>query len=213
MIYLSGAVREEVEALLIAGGVGLMMTPVSGYRIQRALAYPCWAADNGCFANPEAFRLERYLAWLQRLAPARDRCLFATAPDVWGDWPATWERSRPVLSQLRELGYPAALVAQDGIERAAVEWDAFDALFVGGTDDWRFSEPMVELVQEARARGKWTHLGRVNSRRRLRLAAVCGYQSADGTQIAFAPARRAEQVVRWIAELRVQPRLELACTP
>jgi hypothetical protein len=38
---------------------------------------------------------------------------------------------------------------------------------------------------EARRRGVWTHMGRVNSERRLRYAALIGCQSADGTYLAF----------------------------
>ena len=41
-----------------------------------------------------------------------------------GDAAATLTRSAPMLPRIRALGYPAALVAQDGLEHLAVPWDA-----------------------------------------------------------------------------------------
>jgi hypothetical protein len=166
-----------------------------------------WAADNGCFTAGGRFNLGAYLCWLV-LLPEHERCLFATAPDVVGDAAATWRRSEPVLPVLRRLGFRAALVAQDGWD-GRVDWDSFDCLFMGGTTEFKLSERAWELCREATARGKWTHMGRVNSLRRLRAAAVGGYNSADGTFLRFGPDKNLPKLLGWLAELRRQPALTM----
>ncbi len=140
-----------------------------------------WAADNGCFAAGEGFRLQFLENMLESYDDQIATCLFAVAPDVMTDPVATLKRSLPVLPRLRAFGYKAALVAQDGQENLPLPWDEFDCLFVGGTTKWKLSQGAYDLVTEAKVQGKWTHMGRVNSERRLRLADEWGCDSVDGT--------------------------------
>lgn len=210
MIYLSGHFTSHTArqcALAASGALGALCSPQHGNRVAVLREYPAWGADNACFTQPDQFSLPRYLAWLTEHESVRDRCLFATAPDVVGDAAATLARSLPVLPQLRALGYPAALVAQDGMEHLALPWADFDVLFVGGTTDWKLSAGASALAAEARRRGKWCHLGRVNSRRRLHFARAAGYQSADGTYLAFAPDQNSRRLLGWLRELERQPLL------
>lgn len=208
MIYLSGAENVRLRGMAACGyPVGLMAQPGNSIHLS-ARHYPAWAADNACFALGDRFDLGAYLCWLATLPT--DRCLFAVAPDVVGDARATWERSRRVLTAIRRLGFPAALVAQDGLDTATLDWDAFDVLFVGGTTTYKLSEEAYNAVREAKRRGKWCHMGRVNSLRRLRLAAMAGYDSADGTFLKFGPEKNAPRVRAWLDELRRQPSLPLA---
>lgn len=131
MIYLSGAIRPEAAG---TAGLGWLLTPNMGNRVPET---GWWGADNGCFTQPKTYSDERFLGWLQDRAPQRDRCLFATAPDVVGDAAATLERSLPMLAKIRELGFPAALVAQDGLESLEIPWSSFDVLFIGGSTEWK----------------------------------------------------------------------------
>lgn len=172
-----------------------MLTPRVGRRVEAAQAWPVWAADNGCFASAHSFELDRYLAWLDRMR-AVPGCLFATAPDVVCDAAATWERSRDVLPRLRALGYRAALVVQNGIRD--VDWLAIDAVFVGGDDAFKFSQEATDITRDARRRGLWAHMGRVNSWTRWERCAEVGYDSADGTCIAFGPDANLPRVRSWI---------------
>ena len=149
-----------------------------------------WAADNGRYASPKDYTDAAFLAWLGRMPVAS--CLFATAPDVVGDALATLELSAPMFAPIRQLGYRVALVAQDGLEALPVPWDYFDALFIGGTTAWKLSEAVYQLCQEAKRRGKWVHMGRVNSLRRMRLAESFGCDSADGTMLRFDPNRNVQ---------------------
>jgi hypothetical protein len=177
VLYLSGVVRPDMPAMLQPG---MGNHPPGGQP---------WAADNGRFSKPQMYSDAKYLAWLTKRLPYVESCLFATAPDVVGDAQATLDMSRPMLPRIRALGYKAALVAQDGLEALDVPWDEFDCLFVGGTTAWKLSEHAYSLVAEANRRGKWTHMGRVNSWVRFRAAAAAGYDSADGTVLRFDPQR------------------------
>ena len=199
MIYLSGSVRPE----LVGPDLGLMLTPMMGNAPD--FSRVMWAADTGCFGQPDKHDDEAYLVWLAKRDAHADRCLFATAPDVVGDAAATLARSLPMLPEIRALGYRAALVAQDGLEAMDVPWDAFDCLFIGGTTPWKLSEAAYALAREADERGKWTHMGRVNSWRRLKAAAVSGYDSADGTYIKFGPDLLLPRVQEWVKTLRREP--------
>lgn len=190
MIYLSGKVVADLP---------VMVTPRHGHRLS---ASRTWAADNGRYGKSYDYSDEKYLAWLGKMPV--ESCLFATAPDVWGDAAATLELSIPMLAPIRGLGYRVALVAQDGLELLPIPWDDFDILFIGGSDPWRHSDGLRHLAAEAKRRGKWVHMGRVNSLRRMRYAESIGCDSADGTILKHDPSR---PVHEWGPTVRANPSL------
>lgn len=206
-MYLTGSTNEVIESRLIELGVGLMLNPGSGYRPGRIARYAAFALDNGCFSQGDSFNADKWLKWLERFVPHRETCLFAVAPDVVGDAAATLERSAPYLTRVREIGLPVAFVAQDGQEHHPVPWDEFDCLFVGGSTEWKLSESAYAIASEARQRGKWLHMGRVNGWRRFKAAALSGFDSADGTYIAFAPNELIDRIAYWMDQQRRQPAL------
>lgn len=183
-----------------AGVIDCIVTPAQGNRIPEG-AWIC--ADNGCFGKGYPGD-EKWWAWVQALP--RERVRFVVAPDVVGDAAATLERSAPWLAKIRSLGLPAAFVAQDGLESLPVPWDEFDTLFIGGSTEWKLSEHAINLTREAKARGKWVHMGRVNSLSRMKRAWFSGCDSADGTFIAFGPDVNLPKVLGWIRSL-AQPTL------
>ena len=205
MIYLSGAIN---KALVRRPDTGYMLTPMIGNKVD--FNGTLWAADTGCFNQPEKYNDEDYLAWLTVRAAFRDRCLFATAPDVVGDAKATLELSLPMLERIRNEGYRAALVAQNGLEDLDIPWDVFDCLFMGGTTEWKLSEVAYGLAYEAEMQGKWVHQGRANSWKRLKAAAVSGYDSADGTYLVFGPDVNLPKLEGWLETLNRQPSMVLA---
>ena len=129
---------------------------------------------------------------------------YATAPDVVGDAVATLEISREPLQEIRGLGYKSASVAQDGLEKLSIPWDTFDCLFIGGTTDWKLSEPAYALTTEAKRRGKWAHMGRVNSFRRIVAASISGYDSVDGTFLAYGLDLNIIRLKSWLDKLNKQ---------
>lgn len=200
MLYLSGVVRPDMPAMLQPGMGNL---PPVGQP---------WAADNGRFSAPEKYTDEAYLAWLAK-RPHREACLFATAPDVVGNAGATLALSAPMYHCIRHLGYRVALVAQDGLEHLTefIPWDDFDALFIGGTTHWKLGESAHQLAAEAKRRGKWVHMGRVNSLRRMRIAEAMGCDSVDGTYLRFRYTKGTgeAEIASWNAAIYRQPSLFL----
>jgi hypothetical protein len=209
-IYLSGCIT---QALLQnpRPDLGIMLNPGMG----TSAAFPMlpfldFGADNGCFAQGDRFDAGNWLEWLAGLRRYRKRCLFAVAPDVLGDAIGTLACSRPYLATIRQLGYPAAFVTQDGCTSSLVPWDDLDALFVGGTDAWKLSESSYALVREAKLRGKKAHMGRVNSLQRLRACAVSLFDSADGTYLKFGPDVNLPKLYDWLDRVNGQGVLEEA---
>lgn len=241
MIYLTG-VSTELSRNAQRSDLGLLATPASSVYRQRE-HYDHWAADNGLFVAPlptgegwedevlgspaytptarevryesEPKLVTRWLAWLSQMDPAR--CLFATLPDVVGDYAATWERSAMYVERVRGLGFRPAFVLQDGVENDRYVWgsilnaceDGTGAVFLGGSTEWKLSEAAAGLVAEAKARGIWVHMGRVNSYKRLSYAASIGCDSADGTYLGYGPVKNWPSLVSWLDRLN-QPQLALA---
>jgi hypothetical protein len=198
----------KVRDAMRAGLIDAIHTPAQGNRRHQDVT---WVADNGCYGAGYPGHAKWY-GWLSGLVEHAARCRFAVAPDVVADAAATLERSMPWLPRIRELGYPAAFVAQDGLEHLDVPWDAFDVLFVGGSTDWKLGPPARHLVAEAKARGQWVHMGRVNSHRRLRYAAHIGCDSVDGTYVAFGPDRNLRRLLLWLREVDEQAAMDFGAS-
>lgn len=196
MIYLSGTYSRTFAPLLTEPGFGLLVQPLTGLR--EKIGSSVWAADNGCFSRPDEFDAASFLDWLRSHDLAR--CLFATAPDVLADASETTRRSEFVLPLLRESGIRAAYVAQDGLTTTTTPWSAFDALFIGGTTEWKYSSDAYKLARSARVMGKWIHVGRVNSEKALQRARWLGADSVDGNFLKFAPDSNVRRLVRWFRQ-------------
>lgn len=202
--YLSGALTPLVKANVHRDDLGVLIQPGS-FGPGQLPPGAIYAADNGCFSQGAAFDVEAWKRWVATLPV--EGCLFVVAPDVFdpvagrGDPVATWERSAGLFPFIRSLGHRAALVAQDGLERLPVDWDAFDALFVGGSTSWKLGAGVRELGDQARAHGLWTHIGRVNSRKRLFYAHSAGFDSVDGTLLTFGPEVNGAKLLGWLDDL------------
>lgn len=223
MLYFANPTGEAALDLMRDGVIGFIDTPAQGNHRPPNIF---WCADNGCFSSK--FREDHWWSFLEANTHDLSLCAFATAPDVVGNAAATLDRSAPWLPRIRALGYPAALVAQNGVEKLSIPWNDFDCLFIGGSPDcpnhgaseftktgrgeherryckqcgelmpeWKLSAEASALAREANARGKWTHLGRVNSRRRWKIAEALGYDSADGTFLTRGPKKNIVRLLTW----------------
>jgi len=83
------------------------------------------------------------------------------------------------------------------MEYEPVDWDSFDALFIGGSTEWKLGPEARAFSSEAKARGKWLHMGRVNTWRRYEIAESFGCDSVDGTTILFGPSKNLPIVLGW----------------
>jgi hypothetical protein len=203
VIYLSGHHGPLLSEAARAYPVGLILQPKVRYQWHIPEYSAGWAADNGCFADGPNFDAGNWLKWLiVTVSRYTANCHFATAPDVVGDGAATLKRSRPHFETIRKLGYPAALCGQEGTEKLRLPWDDFDCLFLdGATTEWKIGPAAADLVGEAKARGKWAHMGRVNSAKRLRIARDMGCDSADGNFVGRAPTENVPRLIAWFHKL------------
>lgn len=199
------------------------------------------AADNAIYSGRYPGN-RPYLRWLSTL-PDPGRIRFAVAPDVVADHNATLERSWPMLRRIREVGLPVALCAQNGATPDDLPWDYIDAVFLAGIvecvpcgyvpdvadmpldacmaghpmTEWKTGAVAAAIATEAKARGKWVHMGRVNTRSRVLAAKAMGCDSADGTFLAYGPDVNLPRLLSWLCEPVPRPALsglfDLAASP
>lgn len=177
--------------------VGRLVSPRSGNKIRPG---EVWAGDNDAF---KAWDEERFIRMLNRFDGVSN-CRFVTAPDVVGDARATLSRFEDWWYEIAGRGFPIGLVGQDGAEDYALPWDIFDAWFIGGSTKWKLSAASADLAREAKRRGKWVHMGRVNTRRRLRIAYDFACDSVDGTGWSMFPDKYQLRDLPYLAELHAQ---------
>ena len=191
-MYLANPCGPDVIAAMRSGLLGYIDTPAQGNKRPEGVM---WCADNGAFSD--RFDEGKWWRFLEANAHAAADCLFAVAPDVVGDAVATLDRSRPWLAKIRALGYPVAFVLQDSALDDLIPWGEFDCLFIGGSTEYKLGPEARAYVAEAKRRGLWVHMGRVNSERRWRYADAIGCDSADGTFLTFGPDANLPKLLAW----------------
>jgi len=157
--------------------VGQLLTPLTRYRLRDPLRP--WAIDNGGFSG---FDARAFLALLERESARKADCLFVASPDV----VASARRTLEIFERwkTRLAGWRVALVCQDGQESLPIPWDEIDAVFIGGSTNWKCSPAAAQIVRAAKILDKWVHIGRVNEPGRWKHFEDLGADSADGTGIA-----------------------------
>lgn len=205
-----------------AGYLGQIITPAAGNRLDEQ--YVEWIADNGIYSNAYPGDAA-YISWLDSHSDMRFRCRFAVAPDVVADHKGTLERSWPMLRPIRRAVGRVALCAQNGATPDDLPWDYIDAVFLAGIVEcvpcgyvpavtelpittcplcrrglveWKVSDMAAQITAEARRRGKWVHMGRVNTDTRIRRAREMGCDSGDGTFLAFGPDVNLPILLNWL---------------
>lgn len=173
--------------------VGVLLRPGAGVVRDMVESMPV-ASDNGCFGGLDPTGWLRLLAELVRIPSLS----WVTAPDVVADWRATLKGFDLWWPVLRSLNLPVAFVGQDGQDWVSVPWDRIECYFVGGSDAWKLSDESSRLVNEAKARGKLVHMGRVNTLERFMIAAKWGCHTADGSSFSKWSDILIPKAVRWI---------------
>lgn len=167
----------DVCAAEIGCEAGQLLTPLTRYRL-RDPARP-WAIDNGGYSKFEA---DAFDALLRREEHHKDKCLFVTSPDVVGSARRTLEIFEIWKAKL--AGWKIALACQDGQEHLPMPWGEIDAVFIGGSTNFKCGEGAAQIVKAAKILGKWVHIGRVNHGERWDHFEKLGADSADGTGLA-----------------------------
>lgn len=177
---------------------GFILSPTnndSGSALSRIKLGYHWICDNGAFTGK--FIESRWLKFLEKMKPYQSSCVAVVAPDIVADAITTLAQYDSYYRMIRKLGYRVAFVAQDGQEKLELPHD-FDVLFVGGSTAWKLSEQADGIIRQAQQRGKWIHVGRVNSLKRINHFKRLHADSCDGTHVVFKPDARLAQLKRWI---------------
>ena len=170
-----------------------------------------WAGDNNCFRH--GFKPDLFFPWLDSVKPYLKTCLFIACPDAVSDAIATLDLYRQWAFQIKKRGFPLAFVAQDGQEDLDFPL-VFDALFIGGSTEWKESEAAIECINRAQRLGKHIHIGRVNWYRRYQLfRQVRGSDdfTCDGTRQRYEGIEKTVEAWASYMERPYQRRLEI-CT-
>ena len=183
-----------------------LRTPLTAYRTDSLGIIP-HAIDNGAFSSPVKegvlWRLVQEARNLYDDDPmwpdeqCRSECRFVVMPDVPFDHFSTLALYEPWLENLEMWAgtppLPRAFVAQDGATAwdDEIPWDAMECLFIGGSDDFKESNHAFDLAKLAHEKGKWVHVGRVNTPRRILLWDMVA-DSIDGSGLSrFEPMLKA----------------------
>lgn len=113
-----------------------------------------------------------------------DSADWVVLPDIVCGGKASLDKSMAWVHELRG-GCPMLIAVQDGMTDADIEpllREGIAGVFVGGSTEWKeLSLPMWGALK--RRTGCYLHVGRVNSRRRIRLCGMAGADSFDGTSL------------------------------
>ncbi|GIV82557.1 MAG: hypothetical protein KatS3mg051_1911 [Anaerolineae bacterium] len=169
---------QEAEADLGAP-VEQLLTPLTRYA--RVRPEGRFAIDNGAFSR---FDEQFFRSLLRRERDHKRLCRFVALPDVVGDARRTLEAFDHWRHDRDLRGWPLALVAQDGLENLGIPWQAFGAIFIGGTTTWKMSDHARNVIRAAQIMGKWVHVGRVNTPGRWEYFEALGVDSIDGSGLA-----------------------------
>lgn len=201
IIYYANPSTETIRDHMAAGRLGCITTPKQGN-----VTFPGeWdvIADNGCFSD----RWD-HTEWFRWLLDLPRTVRFAVAPDVFlpdgsDAHTPTLERWQTYGPLIERHGFTPAFVCQVGAKPHTVP-DA-PVMFLGGTTEWKLGATARAITAEAKRRGVWVHMGRVNSARRLRYAASIGCDSADGTYLAHGPDVNLPAVLEWLRSVAANP--------
>lgn len=173
------AMLDTSQSLTVCQGelgcpVEQLFTPLTRYLPQDPEGH--YGIDNGMFSRCNIAAFERLLAkhW-----DRRHLCRFVACPDV----VASARRTLEAFGYWEEklAGWPKALVAQDGLENFDIPWGRIEAVFIGGSTEWKMSKHAADVIHTAKICGKWVHAGRVNTPGRFEYFEGLGVDSIDGT--------------------------------
>lgn len=199
MIYLSGQTRQFFEHGPKYFGCMFNSVQRTGRQIEALRAAVKWMLDNGAFTGKWSFR--QWLFEMNAFLPYTKNCLGVIVPDVKENWRRTLEQFYSLHCMVERRGYKVAFATQDGQPVDEVPWDKLDTLFIGGSNAHKRGIEAERLALEAKRRGKWVHVGRVNSG-----SSIVKYwpwaDSFDGTTFTKHPTQQVKSIVKGLTLLQ-----------
>lgn len=137
-----------------------LRTPLTRYASRPGLHY---GVDNGAFSG---FQEAKFLRLVDECVED-PFCLWINLPDV----PYS---ARATTALFHEYCYYPGFnfrnrcyTVQDGITPDLIPWQYIRAVFIGGSTEFKMGKTARAVAKAARKRGKWVHVGRVNTPRRI----------------------------------------------
>lgn len=205
LAYASPASGTRNKSGLLSGGWRLLVSPRTNYAMRDwpDWGFPSYALDNGAWTaftrhqageysldeheSGQSFDSAAFLELLRNYAAAAD---WVVLPDIVGLGVDSLNFSAEWLDQV-QADYADCLwlvPVQDGVTPDILEADErFDigprlGIFLGGHDDYK-NNFMTRWGQYARRKGAYYHIGRVNTKNRLKRAAAAQASSFDGSGV------------------------------
>lgn len=177
--YASRTGTQRNLALLRAAGWGLI---VSATGVHRTEGFELYAIDNGAWTAYAQKRPWDEAAFERLVGQLGAGAAFIAAPDIVTGGLESLRLSEAWLPRLDGIGRRRLIPVQDGMAGPDVAplLGPDVGVFVGGSTDFKL-RTMAEWAELSRARGAYCHVGRVNTARRIRLCALAGADSFDGT--------------------------------
>ena len=169
--------RRNLEALRLAEW-RLILSPIG---VLRTEGFP-YALDNGAwhaYQTGHSFDEHAFTVALKRFGADAD---WTVIPDIVAGGHASMELSLQWMRRVLDVSPHALLAVQDGLVPDDV-WPFLServGIFVGGSTAWK-EATMTQWGVVGRQAGCWTHVGRVNTARRIRLCGYAGVTSFDGS--------------------------------
>lgn len=177
MLYASRTGTQRNLAEIRRHGWRLLLSPAG---VLRTEGFP-YALDNGAWSSREAadFDAGPFVAAVTSFGHGAD---WIALPDIVGRGRESLNLSLDWLPRLRGLRRPLLLPVQDGCEAWTDELPPGIGIFVGGSTAWKWRT--VQLwAQWAQRTGRYCHVARVNSSRRVRTCYALGVNSVDGSGV------------------------------
>lgn len=183
MIILVSGASKTLCRLAGHPNLGQLLTPQAGNGILPGMVY---AADNAAYSNWDEGKFLRMLDRLEGTAP-----LWVAAPDAAKpvcDAKGTYRLLKIWHPIIKKRGLPVAYVLQNGSESIGLPPDdMFDAIFIGGDDEFKMGGYAKYITEKMKNKGRWVHMGRVNSWDRIQYAYEIGCNSVDGSGFSMFP--------------------------
>lgn len=175
--YASRTGTRTTLTALRAAGWRLLVSATGSHRCEGFQ----YAIDNGAWTAFQKGRPFDHAAFRTLLAKHGAGADWIVLPDVVADRVATLVQARAYLEEF-PVGYRWLLPVQDGMTEADVEpfLGRIYGLAIGGLTPWKLSSAPA-WGRLALKHGLYLHMLRVNSAKRINVAAAAGCHSVDGT--------------------------------
>jgi hypothetical protein len=201
MAYASRTGTRRNLDLLRARGWGLIVSATGAHRTEGFARY---GVDNGAWTAHQQGTAWDEAVFVQLVSSLGAGADFVIAPDVVAGGLESLRLSLSWVERLRAVCRLVLIPVQDGMELADVapHLGGGVGVFVGGSTEFKL-RTMAAWARLARERGAYCHVGRVNTARRIRMCALSGVDSFDGTSasrfaVTIAPLDNARRQTAWV---------------